>query len=432
MNHAVTTDSSPPGNSLPGYAWVAVGLVLLLSFGHFWWQTTPVRLANPDDLAFQQVVTAGGAESYMVGNALSQGRFYFGTPLYHHLLLSPYALEAPWAFGLFRAVLFFLQAGLLGWLGGRMLRNGFVGVAITLLVVASLHLPRTFFPVLSYPAMGLGFSALLGALHCHLSYVRSHRHWSGACAAILFLFSCLSLELFVVLVPLFLAMSLDAGGRSYGSMLRDNMGVLIAAAAYCVVYLGFVWEFPSTYSGTRLSFDPVAGLGVLIRQVVGVVPGFELAVNRLQPGSNSDLFRPTAEIAMALGHTPPMDFVLGTAQAVAIVWLVVLGTQSRVVPARYWVSLVGFAFVVNVPIAVSAKYQVFIFHRQYPYIYGFYSFCLLSWALVALVAWCAGRSGRIRQWSLAIFGVTVLSFCLTAKSSNSQVLAELAETYCQP
>jgi hypothetical protein len=422
----------PDHRSVNRKVWMFFVVLMAASFLHFWVRTAPVRFANPDDLAFQRVVNAGSAESYMVSNAISQGRFYFATPLYHYLLLSPYSLEAPWAFGVFRAGLFFLQAGLLGCLAGRLLRNGFLGAAVTLLVVSSLHLPSTFFPVLSYPAMGLGFSALLGALHCHLSYVRSHRHWLGACAAILFLFSCLSLELFVVLLPLFLAISLDTGGRSHGSMLRENMGVLIAAAAYFVVYFGFAWKFPSTYSGTHLSFDPVAGLGVLLRQVVGVVPGFELAVNRLPAGSNGDLFRPMAEIAMALGHTPPMDFVLGTAQAVAIVWLVVLGTQSRVVPARYWVSLVGFAFVVNLPIAVSAKYQNFIFHRQYPYIYGFYSFCLLSWALVALVAWCAGRSGRIRQWSLAIFGIAVLSFCLTAKSSNHHVLAELAGTYCQP
>jgi len=432
MNHAVTTDSSPPVNSLPGYAWVAMGLVLLLSFGHFWWRTTPVRLANPDDVAFQSVVTAGDAKPYMVGNALSQGRFYFATPFYRHLLLSPYSIEAPWAFGLFRAVLFFTQAGLLGCLAGRVLRNGFVGVAITLLIVASLHLPRTFFPILSYPAMGVGFSAALAALHCHLSHVRTHRPWPGVGAAVLFLFSCLCLELFVVLLPLFVAISLDASDRKYASVFRVNMGVLVAAAAYVVVYLGFAREFPSTYVGTRFSFDPLAGLGVLIRQVVGVIPGFELAVNRPPSGSSGPLFRPLADIVTTFGRTPKGDFALGVVQAVAITWLVTFGTRWRGLAARYWAYPLGFAFMVNIPIALSEKHQVFMFHREYPYIYGFYSFCLLSWALVAFVAWCSGKSGPIRQWSLGAFGIVVLSFCLAAKSSNIYVLAQLAETYCQP
>ncbi len=145
--------------------------------------------------------------------------------------------------------------------------------------------------------------------------------------------------------------------------------------------------------------------------------------------SAGDLFQPGADIMARLCRAGGSAVALGGAQAATIAWLATLGTRSGHAQPYHWLLLVSFAVALNLSIALSKKYQVFIFHRQYPYIFAFYSFCLLSWAVVSFVAWCSTKPDPTRRAYLADFSFVVPLSCLTAKASNASVLTEPAETY---
>ena len=428
MNPSVTADN----HATQRHIGVALALIFALSFVHFWLCTRPVRLANYDDAAFQAVVSADWTEAYMTQTAFAQARFYFATPVYRYLLLSPYAVDSNSTFSFLRAVLLFAEAGLVGWLAARVLGNALLGGAVTLVIVSTLHLPVTFFPVLSYFPMSFGFITLLGALHFHLSFLRERCAHQGFLAGALLLLSCLSLELFVVYVPAFLALSLHVHGWHLRALLRDSVIPVSVGVGYLATYQMFAHEFPSTYAGTHFSNDFVAAVRILVRQTVGVTPGFELVVNRLPSERPAPLLRSFTEVLSIIGRTPIVDFALGLAQAAVLTVLLALGTRVQLAAARYWSWLVGFALLTNLPIAFSEKYHVFIFQRQYPYIYGFFSFCLLAWAAVSFTAWLSAGPVPRRRFVLAPLVALFALACLSAKISNHSVLADLSVRFNSP
>jgi hypothetical protein len=84
----------------------------------------------------------------------------------------------------------------------------------------------------------------------------------------------------------------------------------------------------------------------------------------------------------------------------------------------------------NLPIAFAEKYQVFIYHRQFPYEYAFHASCLLAGAIVVLIgAWPASRR---RRWVVVGAGIAAGAACFSAQASNRHVLAELHRAFNPP
>lgn len=395
--------------------WLLFSLTMLISFVAFSRAIAPLTSTNVDDLALRKALATNQQATHWMDNARTEGRFYFATPVFQYLAVFPYRLDRT-SFALLRAALLFAQAGLGGTLIGRLLHNSVLGAAIALAIVAGLHVPPTFFPVLSYPVMGFGFVALLLALHAHLSYLRDGRLVYAITAPVLFGISCLCQEMFVVFTPLFLLLGHQSERGGWTKVIRMSLPVLGVAVAYVGIYAAFAWAFPSQYDGTRISLDVHRAVAVLLRQSVGVFPSFELVMNRESTGS---LLRSAAAISVLAGRTPVAEYALGALQSITAAWMIFHASLRCDIQHRYWILPLILAFLVNVPIAFSERYQVFIYHHQFPYVYAFYSFCLLMTATVVLFAMVA-RQGRLAR-SLIFSAVAVA--CVSAKVSNHHVFA---------
>jgi hypothetical protein len=416
----------PARFDVPRWTWLLFGLVMTWSFVSFWARTVPVRLANPDDVDFQQLVDAGQLAADSTAKALHQGRFYPATPLFPPLLILPYSIREPWSFSLLRTLAFFLQAGLTGALIGRLARSAAAGAATSLLIVVTLHFPPTFYPVLSYPPAGLGFIALLVALHAHLTAARGGAAVWRAVAGAALLVSCLCLDLYIVLLPGFAVLSYLAGARTWRSLARELFVVGATALAYVTAYAWFAHVHPSHYQGTRVSLALGPAGGVLLRQFIGILPGFELVVNRIPECAVGPLFRPVGEALALVRANTLADAVLSAGAGLTVARLLTgcgpwLGARAGAA------LLLAAAIGLNLPIAFAEKYQVFIYHRQFPYEYAFHASCLLAGAVVVLVGGL--RVVPRRRWVAFGTGFAVAAACFSAQASNRHVLAGLQQTY---
>jgi hypothetical protein len=405
---------------------VLFAVVMGWSFVSFWARTVPVRLANPDDVDFQQLVDAGQLAADSTAKALHQGRFYPATPLFPPLLTLPYSIREPWTFSLLRAVAFFLQAGLTGALIGRVARSAAAGAATSLLIVVTLHFPPTFYPVLSYPPAGLGFIAILVALHAHLTAARGGAAPWRALAGVALLVACLCLDLYIVLLPGFAVLSYLAGARTWRSLAREQFVIGATALAYLIAYAWFAHVHPSHYQGTRLSLTPGPAGGVLLRQFIGILPGFELVVNRIAECAVGPLFRPATEVVALLRANTLADAALSAGAGLACARLLTGVGPWRAARAGAALLLAA-AIGLNLPIAFAEKYQVFIYHRQFPYEYAFHASCLLAGAVVVLLG--GVHAARRRRWLACGTGLAAAAACFSAQASNRHVLASLQQTY---
>jgi hypothetical protein len=395
----------------------------------FCWQSADVRFSNTDDVAFETAARSGRAEQYLINNAESQARFYFATPVYRHLLLSPYCIESPLVFSGVRGVLFYVQAGLLGWLAARLWGNAPLGAAVSFLIVSTLHIPATFFPVLSYFAMSAGFVALLIALHSYLSWLRRGSPFAAVLAAVSLLFSCLSLELFALFLPAFAFLAWTERGQKWSSAVAALLAPAVVVVLFLATYAAFAREFRSSYPGTQITFDPAAAAGILFRQLVGVIPGFEMVVHRLPEGHSGPLFRPLAEILADISMGGE-ELCIGLAHGILTVWLIRAAWRKRSRPiASDWPALIILGMLANLPLLFSVKYQTFIFQRQFPYIYAFYSFCLFAWAFAAIMVWLADYTPRLRRVLASAVSISIIALCVSAQLSNARTLAALKSKY---
>jgi hypothetical protein len=427
------TAIAPTGNtSLPLPRAVWIGLLLLLAGGFltFWFQTIPVRLATSDDVLFQQVAREGHAAEYLADIARQQGRFLYCTPIYRFALFFPYLVQAPWLFSLLRTAAFYMQIALAATLAARVMRSTAFGALVALLLAGTLHIPDTFFLLLSFPPAWIGFAALLGALHCHLTFVRQPGLLSGLLAGVFYLLAALMHDVFIVFLPLFFVLSCLQGKPQVLRLLRQNLIPLAVALAYVAVYRGFAREFPSSYEGTQFSLDVPLAAKVLLRQLVGIVPGFELVVHRVPADTTGPLFRPLADIGQTLGALPAPCWLLALGFSAMAAWLCGLCLRAPRPQAWPWLLALGFACLANLPIALSVKYQVFILHREFPYGYACLSFYFAVVATVGALLWFAGflpEAGR-RRLPLACGGVT-LACCVSALASNQRILQILLAKY---
>lgn len=401
--------------------------VFVLAFAHFWVRTTPVRFANTDDLVFQDISDRNLSADFTVSNAQGQARFYFASPLFRPALVTLYGVPQPWLFSLLRTAALFAQIGLAGWLVARVTRNSAQGAAFALLFLGTLHIPPTFYPVLSYPCNWLGFCAVLAAVHCHLTYLRRPNPLPAVFTGVFFLLGCQMHEIFIFCLPLFLLLGEPQAGAGWPGRLRAAFAPLTAASGYTAVYLLFARQFPSTYDGTQFSPDLGAAVQVVMRQMVGIIPGFELVVQRLQSEASGPLFREAGAIGRTLLTTPASDLLLGLTEAAALTSLLACAARQAHPSVRRWPWLLACAILLNLPVAFSSKYQVFIFHRQFPYVYAFYA----SFAVYLVLTGAAiGLLHRAGGWlSLTIVGLLSAALCFSAMASNHQVLLWLQQTY---
>jgi hypothetical protein len=427
----------PPANpadsavSLPRRAWIVLAVVFALGFVHFWVRTTPVRLANPDDIAFQGLVDQNQVADFTSRCALDQGRFYFESPVFGCLFSAHYKIHQPWLYSLIRAVALFTQIGLAGWLLARVTRRPAWGATLALFILGTLHFPLTFYPVLSYPNFWIGFTAVLISLHLHLTYIHRPGLVAGILTGAFLLLAGLMHEFFVVFLPCFLALAWlrPVPGRS--GRLRANLAPLVTAAGYAVVFVLFAREFPTTYAGTQFSPDPVAAGQVVVRQMAGIIPGFELLVQRLPPGTRGPLSRSWPDVLQTVAGIPWPDLLLGLVEAATLTGLLLHSARHPPPLLHRWPWALGFAAYLNLPIAFSRKYQIFILHREFPYAYAFYSSIFLSFALIATGDWCLQRlSGPLDHRLLhGLLGLLTAALCLSAMASNYRILQILLQRY---
>jgi hypothetical protein len=238
-------------------------------------------------------------------------------------------------------------------------------------------------------------------------------------------------DFFVLFLPAFVALSLLNPRRGWLGLARANLGPLLVAVAYVATYGIFAREFPTAYEGTHFSADFIAAGKILLRQMVGITPGFELLVNRPPAETAGPLFRSLPEIGRTLGDVPRPALLLGLGQALGLTWVLGRCLRHTSPVARYWPWLVAFAVALNLPVAFSEKYQVFIFHREYPYVYGFYSFLCLALAVISAVAWLGqrpcGPAGR--RLLLGVIGGVSVVLCISAQASNHRILQLLLQRF---
>ena len=412
-------------------AWFVLTMVFALSFVHFWVRTIPVRLANPDDVSFQGVTDENTVAAFTSRNALEQGRFYFESPVFGWLFSAHYKVHQPWLYSLIRAGALFTQIGLAGWQLARITRRPAWGATLALFILSTLHIPLTFYPVLSYPNFWIGFTAVLTALHFHLSYLLRPGLVTGILTGACFLLAGLMHEFFLVFLPLLLALAWLRPHPGWSGWLRANLVPLVTAGGYAVVFALFAREFPTHYAGTQFSSAIYPAGQVVVRQMAGIVPGFELLIRRLPPETTGPLLRDLPEIIRTVTGIPWPDLLLGLVEAATLTGLLLHCARHPPSLGRHWPWALVFAAFLNLPIAFSQKYQIFILHREFPYAYAFYSYFFLCLALIAAPDWCLRRqSGSFNHRLLpSLVGLVIAALCLSAMASNYRVLQILQQRY---
>jgi hypothetical protein len=427
----IPSEPAESPNTRPRRTWIILTAVFALGFVHFWIRSTPVRLANTDDAVHQRLTDENGVAQWTIDNARSQGRFYFATPLVAGSLNVLYEIRNPWLFSLLRTMALFLQIGLAGWLLARVAHSPAWGAALSLFIMGTLHVPQTFYPILSFPGHWIGFCAVLAALHLHYTYLHRPGLLTGIATGALLLQGCLMGEIFVLFLPLFLSLSLLQPNPNWRHRLQANLAPLVTATGYVAVYLLFSRQFPSTYDGTRFSADLSLAGQVVLRQMIGIAPGFELLVRRQPAETGGPLFRELSEIVQTVTLIPWQDLLLALVEAFSLTGLLLHCSRHLPPLIHRWPWALCFAAFLNLPIAFSVKYQVFILHREFPYVYAFYSFFFLSLTVIAGASFGIRRLSRTghRMLSAGLLGLLITTLCLSAMASNHRVLQILMQKF---
>ena len=377
-----------------------------------------VRLANSDDQVRQRLMETGGVGPHFVEEARTQGRFYFATPVY----LIPweiYRLPSGWTFSTVRALGFLSGVALLGLLCAQQTGNRALGALVALVTSAALHLPATFYPVLSYPPMAIGLVALLGGLLAQRAHARNHGFLAGLGSGMGLLIACLMCEMFVVFLPVFCTVAYGSG-RDGRRRISAALPALTAATAYLAVYGLFALRFPSTYDGTHVSLDLAAAANALFRQTFGAVPGFELMALRSPPGTATGAFwRPASQLGELVRAVPGWAWLVVLVQATATA--VLARAALRRSAASGWTLAVAAACVLlpNLPISLTPRYQVFAHHRMYPYVYSFYAYCAMMALAVLLWHRLFAPSAQPRSRRAGVAGLLLLSGAAYASAQTA-------------
>ena len=416
---------------LPAKLRLLLLLTVGVTIGYFVWLTTQARLTNTDDVDHHADIQAGQYDDYATTLAVKQGRFHFAAAV-QIWAMQLHGLRSDLGYAVTRAVLFFGQLGLVGWLVARITRRARTGWLVGLGLAAALHFPATYFAALGYPPLWFGFAALLGSLHCQLSFLRGGHRGFAAGSGLLLLLACMMQEIYCAFLPLCFLLALRAGHRSALGLLRATLPQLTAVGSFVVAYVWFSRLYPSTYGGTQLSFDLRALANVVVRHTVAVLPGYELLAHRAEHFGDGPLFKPAHELRTALAGTPWLAYGLAVLQAHTVFRLLSLEVPSKP-PGRIAIAcLVGIALVPNIVIGLTKTHQMLAYHRAYPYVYSFYTFCALGaaaglWWEQLNPAQPASAPPR-RRLALIVSGGCLLAF-LSAIASNHYTVELLRQWF---
>ena len=187
-----------------------------------------------------------------------------------------------------------------------------------------------------------------------------------------------------------------------------------------------LWQ-KSEFGGTRLSLDPFGVLNCLFRQTVGALPGLELAVNRTCPDtvgpwckSASSPFRPAASTAWPA-------YLLAFTQAGVFAFHLF---RSRCAAATTWPLLAGTFVACLLPnplIGVTVEYQIWAWHRTWPYFCSSYVFAVILalFVFAAVRVDSGGRRPGLRVGIVVSWGLLFVS----GKISNTVKLELLRSWY---
>jgi len=216
--------------------------------------------------------------------------------------------------------------------------------------------------------------------------------------------------------------------RRLGAILRSDWPVLAVLALFAVLYVAFRLRFHSGYSGTQMSFPGAARL----RAAWQVIRLFALlsapAVNfvlRLGGIANYWVAHPKlAEIVpFVAGNLTLTGFLKATLGGVGL-YLFGRGRGGQPVAHRFGpdvvIPVLAFllGFVVQVPLALTPKYQQFAVDLA-PYITGYFSFVCFTvagWGVLRLLAKALAGRSRLAG-SLAFGGLAALFFLAAGMNS---------------
>lgn len=283
--------------------------------------------------------------------------------------------------------------------------------------------------------MGVGFISLLAALHFHLSYSRRGSAISALFSGLLLLHAGFFLDLFMVFLPVFFALSWHEGRRSLRRLARSAIGPMTAAVAYLAAYGLFAAVYPSVYAGTTWSLDPGAATTSLMRQTLSVIPGYELFAHRTHPAGAGPWLKSAAEIRAVFAATPGWAWGLAALQGVSLWALAVHAARGRTVSIGVMAVALACALLANLPMSLTARYQIWAYHREFPYIYSFYAYCALAALFVFAVQRLLShlpRFGKAQPGFQVAFAAFGLALFVSAAASNAHTLDLLRQWHNSP
>jgi hypothetical protein len=421
----------------PAWRWAALVLssMLLLNLTYM---TEPVRLANSDDVKIQTALSQPHKEKrdeLFVDWSQQQGRFYFACPSYQ-LPYAIYAIKDPFLFSLSRAIIVYAQFILLGCLVARLCQNEAVGWLVVLISGGALHIPSIFYPILSYPAYSAGSIAVLLALHCFLSNLKTPQIKWLLAACLFYLFALLWHENFLIFALLFPALCWAAGsGLTPAAIIQRSLPVFCVAGIYLGIYFGFRHIFPGSYDGTAVSFDLVGAVDAWTRQTFAALPGFEFFINRAAPYPNLGPFwKNGVALAATLYSVTLTGFALAFGGGLVTTALARRAAAACVPTRKIILFLLLAAVLPNILPSLTQKYQMTAHHRLYPYVYSFNSYC---WGIAGATASLIVILGRphvalsVKRGSLLLSLLIMWALFFSAQASNQYTLNLLCRWYNQ-
>ena len=407
--------------------WALVGIGWLLLFS----DTLTIREANLDDVQFQRVVNDGQMWNYITMWGPAQGRYY-GVFAFSPIWLLD-SLRSPWLYQIVRLGLVATSLWFLGILLMRVTHSPELNLLWWLLWIGCLQIPPVFYALLSYPQMNCG---LIFVLLAALSFWRALESPNAVVpwiSGMLYFIGLQFNEAFLAFTFLFLFLKWQQSNRpGFVRSWRVVVPIGSAVILYLCIYSIYRCLYRNSihYEGTQTGSNIQGALLYMIRYGASSLPGFELVIDR-DPAHSA--FRSLHEIIQRLSTVDFLRIPWALAVGAAASWLGYTAQwtrsfrQSAVLCSG--LGITGLLFL-SVP-AVSAKYQVFAYHRLYPHAYNFILVHFM-WASIAVAVFgimTLFRSSAKNRKVIAIgFGFVIGTICLIAQTTNRLALDEIRQT----
>lgn len=399
------------------------GLWIIVYMGFFFYETLDIRHANSDDIEFDSIVASGHVWEYSSSLAKSQGRFYM--PFAFGPINVLYSIKSRVVFSVFRAALLLLEIlsfGVIAWRVTRSIHLAFAFMCFGLLLI---QIPRTFYGLLSYPQAGVGL--VLTALVVAVMLTGRSTESGRICGTAAFASCCLN-ETFIAPLMIIVLGNVYVKGRNMG---QASTGVACGCSIFVIIYAIFRIKFGTSYSGTYFSFSMASAIKSILCQIGATAPGFELLINRT--GFNGGRFFKTIDqVFSILGNIDFSKIGLTAVGCIVLTFLIKKALLPDINVVLSKVILLGLAGVsCVVPMSFSEKYQVWVYQRQYPYVYSMHCWFFLILASTLLTfkyLQVANLGARRIQLGVATSIFVILCISLAVSASNTYVLKGLEQS----